>query len=369
MGEITKNQHYVPRLLLKNFSKSEGNVFRVEIYDSKREQVRTNTSISNVFSQNYFYDSDNLIEKFLSDNVEAPASSVIERILDNPYSPYDPKSLDMLRFIAVQANRTPGALSDALECIDKFSTTMIEQLGKLNSFDPEVTSKIKLVMNDSRSILARQTVEGALNWPFIQDLEWHIFINKNQQDFIISDHPVVHYNWLLKDSSDCKYTSLTSCGLQIFMPLSPEVTYCLYDKKVYEIGPKDKHYTVLSSRSDADILNHLQVRNRDSVVAYSDVDSHEYVQKLCHKFPAKSLHETHSWYSEAVPMGGDKLKSTHAIWRTQASLSNWLSAVKVKNKLRKKGIACYDRCPDIVERHRLFMNTLRDKAKHSNQAH
>jgi len=365
MGEVTKNQHYVPRLLLKNFSKSEGNVYRVELYDSKREQVRTNTSISNVFSQNYFYDKDNLVEKFLSDNVEAPASSVIERILDNPYFFQNPKSLDMLRFISVQANRTPGALSDALECIDKFSTTMIEQIGKLNNFDPEVTSKIKLVMKDPQSILARQTVEGALNWPLIQDLEWHIFINKTQQDFIISDHPVVHYNWLLKDSNDCKYTSLTSCGVQIFIPLSSEITYCLYDKKVYKIGLKNKHYTVISSRRDVDILNQLQVRNRESVVAYSDIDSYKYVYKLCQKFPAKSLHETHSWYSEAVSIGGNKLKSTHAIWRTQARLSDWLSAVKIKNKIRKKGVACYDRNPDIVERHRQFMNTL----KHSNQAH
>ena len=364
MGKKTKKQHYIPRLLLKNFSKNKKDVYRVEVYDSQRNKTYNNVSITNTFSQNYFYDKDNIVEKYLCNSIETPASLVIERILDNPYTPYDPKPIDILRFISVQLSRTPKALTDTLKWIDKSTSALIEQALKLNNYDPETPPKF--VIKNPRNILVKRVLDAALDCPLIQDLEWHVFINKSHRPFILSDHPVVHYNWFLKNSNDKRYTSITSCGLQIFMPLSPEVTYCLYDKNVYKIGSKNENYSLLSSSCDIDILNQLQVLNRDSIIVYRDIESQEYVQELCSNFSASSLFEIYSAYSDAVPIGDNKLKSIQGVWRTQVKLSKWLSPVKVINNNKKQDIFYYDRCPKLIKKHELFMEKLTEMEKQNN---
>ncbi|WP_101760526.1 hypothetical protein [Oceanicoccus sp. KOV_DT_Chl] len=73
----------------------------------------------------------------------------------------------MLRFITVQLNQTPSALSAALENIGNFTGTLIKQLGELNGFDEEAINDVKFVLDEPKALLGQQTVEGALNWPLL----------------------------------------------------------------------------------------------------------------------------------------------------------------------------------------------------------
>lgn len=76
MSKITKNQHFVPQFLLKNFT-SQSEV--VNIYDSVRNILRPPTSVNRVLAENYFYDKDNSVENFLADKIEGPASLVLKQ--------------------------------------------------------------------------------------------------------------------------------------------------------------------------------------------------------------------------------------------------------------------------------------------------
>jgi hypothetical protein len=357
MPQITKNQHFVPKSLLKHFTVGADEL--VNVYDSKRNILRPPTTINRVLSENYFYDRDNVVENFLAEHVEGPASRIIEGIANNPTHSLDYNRIDLLRFISVQLNRTPSALATALECIDKFTGTIFQRLGELNRFDEEATKGVKLVMKDPKALLARQTVEGALNWPFLEDLQWHVLINKTNKPFVISDHPVVHYNWYLRESNELGYTSLTSCGLQIFLPISKSVTMCLYDSKVYKVGVKRLPHSEVENKSDIRILNELQFRNRDSFIVFPLTSQALYIQQQCHKIPASSLHQNHAWSSSPTQSGTDEMKSTHAVWITQVRMKEWLSVSKIKRRIRKQAVECHDRKPEVVEAHKLFIENAR----------
>ena len=360
MPQITKNQHFVPELLLKHFT--DGDDELVNIYDSKLSKLRPPTTINRVLSENYFYDRDNAVEKFLATHVERPASKIISNIAKNPYGKLDYNRIDLLRFTAVLLNRTPIALSTTLEWIDKFTRTIFHRLGELNGFDEEAMKGVKLVMKDPKTLLARQTVEGALNWPLLEDLQWHVLVNKTETAFVISDHPVVHYNWYLRESNDLSYTSLTKCGLQIFLPISKSVMLCLYDSKIYKMGEKMFHYSNIEIESDTRLLNDLQFRNRGRFVVFPYLKQASYIKNLCHKFPASSLHQNHALSYSPMDTGAEEIKSTHAAWRTQVRMEKWLSVCRIKRQDQKRAVECYDRKPEIVQAHKIFIEKERAKS-------
>lgn len=222
---------------------------------------------------------------------------------------------------------------------------------------------MKFVLNDPKTILGQQTVEGALNWPLLDDLEWHVLINKTDVSFVLSDHPVVHYNWYLRNSNSLAYTSLTSCGLQIFLPISHSVTLCLYDRKIYKLGDKNYHFSFVDKISDVLLLNELQFRSRESYIVYDSSAQADYVIKSCEKFSESSLHQNRSWTSKPEASENDEIRSTHINYRTQLNLNRWLSMSKIKRRISKKTIECYDRNPIIVEEHKNFIEKSRAHAK------
>lgn len=359
MTKLTKNQHFVPRLLLRNFAGDEDGV--VQVYDSKRDILRPPTSVRRVLSQNYFYDDDNVVERFLAEHVEGPAAPIIESITKNPDAPIQDGLIELLRFICVQMNRTPGALDASLDVIDKFTATVIQRLGELNGFPAEDMAGIKLRLQDERVLLGSQTIEGALNYPLVRDLSWHVLSNGTSLPFVISDNPVVRYNWYLRDSRDPSYTSLTKFGIQIFIPLSPTITLALVDKSIYKFGKKDSHHTVLLNTQDVEILNTLQFRSRQSFIVFPENSNANYVKERCQKIPASSIFESHAWSSEPVGLGDENLKSTHAVWRSQARFSHWLSVSKIKRRVVKVELMCRDREPETVEAQKAFIKMAREK--------
>jgi hypothetical protein len=359
MSGITKNQHFVPQSLLKNFSTRREKT--MGIYDSKRKILRDSVSARKIFSENYFYDKDNTTENFLAEHVEGPAGPIFEGIVKNPKEKISRNKIDLLRFIAVQLNRTPRALSNSIENISNFGDLLIQQHAKLNGIDPEIAKDIKVRVNQPKTILNQQTVDGALNWPLIYDLDYQILIDQTNTGFVICDHPVVHYNWYLRNSNDPRHTSLVSCGLQIFLPISHSITLCFYDGKIYKMGPRKKTYTKLMEPKDILLLNELQFRNRGSFVVFPHSLQSEYVQKECKKFPPNSLHKNNSWASDFTTTEREKVKSTVAIWRRQNKLNRWLSCCKIKSRVRQQKVECYHRNPGIVQAHQLFMEELRSK--------
>lgn len=346
--QITKNQHYVPQLLLQNFSIEEKGEYRSNVYDLVKEGFRENQNTKKICSRNYMYDKDNIVESFLSKNIEAPASVEISRIVSNPTDARMPAEIDLLRFLCVQLGRTQEAYDHALEFINAFSGTMFRELARLNNFDEESAEKLRLVPTDPRAIIARQTLDSALNWPLIKDLQHHVVINKSESEFIIADHPVFQYNWYLRDAQELSSTSIANKGVQLFLPLSTKVVYCLYDNSVYSYGASRLPYTEILNQADVDTLNSFQMLNASSLIVFRSFGMRHDILKLANEYGSLSTFVNHADYTEAEEDIDGKLKSLHAVWRTQTKLPRMPCFIKVKNKVRRKAVVCVERKPEVV---------------------
>jgi hypothetical protein len=149
LDELTKNQHFVPRLLLRHFT--TGGDEDVQIFDSTRNKVRS-SSIRRVLSRNYFYDDDNTVENFLAEKIEGPAAAAINSIVADPNRAIEPGLPALLTFVAVQMARTPGTQGQALDLIDGFSSMFFEQFAELNGHPAELMKNLKWRPKDERAM-------------------------------------------------------------------------------------------------------------------------------------------------------------------------------------------------------------------------
>jgi hypothetical protein len=348
--QITKNQHYVPQMILRNFGKISKKNIRSNIYDIKTNSIRENQNIKKIFSRNYMYDKNNIIEDFLHKHVESPASGEIKNIIGAPLEAKFSASTDLLRFIIVQLRRTQGAYEHSQDFINSQTSTIFQETCRLNNMDEDVGKNLRLIPKVPRSQVSLQTLHAVLCWPLISDLSHHIIINKNKNvDFIISDNPIFQYNWYLRDCSDTAQTSISNKGIQLFFPLSKNIVYCLYDKSVYRYGSSKQHYTVIENEKDVEILNSFQMLNASSMVVFSSIKMKHNIAKLAKTYGKKQLFTTHSAHNKAKKDSSGKLKSLHAVWRTQTLLPSLPSFIKIKNKVRRRKVICIDRNPEIVQ--------------------
>lgn len=135
MSTVTKNQHYVPQFLLRNFATRHGRTYRIHVFDTIRNDLRCNQNVADVCAQNYFYDNDNLVEKFLETNVETPAAAEIAALCSEGGQVAHFPSRAIARFITVQWARTAEAASQTLAATNGLIGTISQEWLRLNGFD------------------------------------------------------------------------------------------------------------------------------------------------------------------------------------------------------------------------------------------
>lgn len=347
-----KKQHFVPQCLLKHFATNE----RISIFDSSRNMMRNNRLVKEEFAQNYFYGKDGTLENIIDKKIENPAAPLLDKfsraIIDSELHPHR----DLLVFILAQFARTPGSISEATAAIYAYLKTITKQIGDLNGFPPEISDKIEVKLKNEKDLLPLLTSIAVNSRILIADLGQRLLINETEIPFVISDHPVSHYNWFLRSSSDPAKTSLPATGIKIFLPISPKVTLCLYDRAVYRFENRRSPITIVTRRADAHLLNSLQAMNRESSIIFSDKSQGNYVRQLCREHEPISLHTSASMTTTPEPVDATRLSTRHAVWRIQRDLPEWFSFVKIRKDAKaRQGIFAY-RQPGIVETHKRVMH-------------
>lgn len=87
-----KNQHYVPKMLLKRFGYGEGNR-QINLFNIASGHLNRGAPMKNQCSRDYFYDQDGVLEGHLS-CVEGRYASVIKDAVENER--YNPKHVYFL---------------------------------------------------------------------------------------------------------------------------------------------------------------------------------------------------------------------------------------------------------------------------------
>ncbi len=354
----TKKQHYVPQFLLNHFAcdGSQGN--RINIFDMDRSEVRYNQPVRGVFSQNYFYGKDNQVENLLAEVIEGPASSLVKKIVSGNFNIISEDLLTLHRFILSLYFRTPEASKRVSGFVNSQLESIVREGLSLNGFDPEEASAGKFQFNQDK-LASAITISGALFPEFLGDLEYHIIKNETSSEFYISDHPVFIYNWLYRDLEDPAVTSITAIGLQIFLPLSPKITLCLYDPKVYGYGERTS-VTCISNDSDIEILNSFQVINSDSIIGFYSRESEAHIRQLYERYKDIKLHQYESGMLSTKKEGKGKIRSTHLVFTRQAKLEKMPSFIKIKIESKGYASSYQERNPELSAKHMEFIRSINE---------
>ncbi|WP_439582033.1 DUF4238 domain-containing protein [Dyadobacter bucti] len=260
MERHVKNQHYVPRFLLRNFSNDCEN--KIWCYDRAWKKAG-NRSISNVASEDYFYDEtpgkkDGSLEYFLA-NAESFAAPLIRKIIEQ-------KDLKLLSqeeqdiiatFLSLQYKRTKVSLA---------RTENINQqlMDGINNWMQEIDSEIKFDSLSGKDLWRSAFSAASDLTSILVNKHWALIESDNK--FYTSDNPFVLYNAL--PSPVRGNLGLNSKGIQMFLPLNPSIILGLFCEKIYQ-APKELNRC---GQSEIDFVNSLQVISADRFVFSVDGD-------------------------------------------------------------------------------------------------
>lgn len=274
-----KNQHYVPKFYLRNFS-YDSNKKQIGVYNLNNESFIPKAKLKTQASKNFFYGSDGVIEDDLS-NVEGDLSKIIKNIIDSKSVPVKNSNahFELLFFVTLTDLRNPVK-------IDGMKDSLAEMRKRLLELHPEIEVD-KFVPNPDHEELVKMHISNAIEMGvMILDLDYKLLINNTSSPFITSDFPIVKYNQFLESRkwphSKVGY-GLT--GLQIFIPINHEIVLLFYDRNIYKLGDKKKIFFTLNNTKDIEEINVLQFLNCFNTIFFDEKANERYIRDL----HAKSL--------------------------------------------------------------------------------
>jgi hypothetical protein len=364
--QITARQHIVPQLLLKYWDCGVSKEKKIHIFDMKKLEVRLNQSIRKNFTEKYRYGKDGLVEELLADKIEGPASSLIEKIVNGDFNIIGENSLILEKFILSQFFRTPQSSKKASEFINLQFESIGQEFLSLNGLDLKEAIAKKLKVDDDDNLAAELTINAVLLAGILGDLEYHIIKNETSSEFYISNHPVFLYNWFYRDLEESAVRSIAATGLQIFLPLSPKITLCLYDPKVYEYGKRDL-VTCISNDSDIEILNSFQIINSNSIgklnlIGFHLKESGTNIRQLYEKYRDIKLYSIESDVLSTEKEGKEKIRSTHLVFIRQTKLEKMPSFIRIKTESESYAFSYQQRDPELAAKHVEVVKLANEKA-------
>ena len=262
------NQHYVPRVLLKNFASKQSHVW---VYDktnkAKEWSFIKERPISKVASEEHFYDKIPNSKEGSYEYALGLIEREIEPIINKMISSKDISFLtenereQFSLFIALQHLRTKSGLNNLKRLTedleDKINAFFIEP----NNFDYK---KLWFEMMETAPKFSK----------YISNKVWSL--GESNKSFYCSDHPVVLQNTTVKDTLRGTL-GLDSYGIEIYMPISDSLILCMFCEKLLPVT--EKKTPVLEYNYDYLLnANFLQVQQSERFI-FSSSNNFEMVEK------------------------------------------------------------------------------------------
>lgn len=217
--EHTRNQHYVPQFLLKNFASSKKSF--IWTYDKVAKENNWNSikerPISKVASEDFFYDQIENNKEFTFEyelgKVEREVAPIVEKIVQHKniliITHIERERLSY--FIAIQFIRTKWRLNLIKSQSLDFTEKVAEAFGVVQE---ELDHKsLWFSLFESASLFSKA----------IKNKVW--FLGESEKLFYSSDNPVVLQNSV--NSNELRGTlGLDSYGIEIYLPISDSLLLC-----------------------------------------------------------------------------------------------------------------------------------------------
>jgi hypothetical protein len=262
---VGKRQHFVPRFYLKAFGTTDR---LINLYNIRRRRAINDVSLRDQCYTHNMYGADGAIEGALAD-LERIAARVIDGLREDPCPPVagDAAHLGLLAFVILQLSRTEGARAAARAMAHELEDAVFEG-----------TPPSELRMNEEQALTL---MLGCV--PEMLDTTRDLAITSviaGQGEFLTSDNPAFKYNQYCEGVRHFGVTGTRARGLQIFLPLSPQLLLMFYDAGVYKVGTRRRAQVVQATQSDVFALNRLQFMNAQDNIFYHDRQVEDECQPL-----------------------------------------------------------------------------------------
>lgn len=269
-----KNQHYIPKFYLRNFS-YKSNQKEIGLFNTGRNFFIQRGPLKSQASKNFYYGEDGVLENWLSE-VEGELATCIRNILESKILPNKGSKdhIDLIAFAAITDLRNPVSIDAIMERNEIMKRKLLE-------LDPYAdTSKFVPDTSHEQNVkLSLSNIDGVIR--LCSDLEFKLIINRTDTSFITSDVPVVRYNQFLERNNwPHGKTGFGAIGLQIIIPLNPRISIFFYDPQIYNVGNKQNNYLEINREDDIDQLNLLQILNCRNNLFFNEDIAEEYVSDL-----------------------------------------------------------------------------------------
>ncbi|MEP2772982.1 MAG: DUF4238 domain-containing protein [Fulvivirga sp.] len=249
-----KTQHYVPRFYLEEFSSNE----QIWAFDKTNKNV-FKSNISNVASENYFYDSQTLdelsgeqfIEKTLSGIEGILASklrSIIARINEQQtrYKIDEADRIALSELFLVQLIRTKE-MRNNMELSKK---TLLEELHTKGFTDTSAYIDSEINSKDDHLKFIITALAKTESYDVMYDKVWVVYYNTSKHKFYTSDSPT------------CKHMhdDITPNIYELFMPLSPTIGVSALSRQ-NRLHPLELRTINISNTENVKFLNSLTIYN------------------------------------------------------------------------------------------------------------
>ena len=263
----TKRQHYVPRMILKNFSK-DGK--RISLF-VKGERI-DGASLRDQCYGDYFYGADNVLEKSFAAE-ETKIAAFFGDLSPDRFANLSPDDIYRLRlFLIYQHARTMGAAKHLSRFAGAFAKTSLKgtlALNKETDLSPRDLDDVEIGLKNAQFDSVWMATKTA---PILLDMDVKFITTDRTPGFVVSDHPVIAYNQFAEHHPILgRYpttTGLACKGLQLFMPLSPSMVLALFDPSTYQYGGKS--FVCRAGPSDVKHLNRMQAVNALSCLYFHE---------------------------------------------------------------------------------------------------
>lgn len=246
-----KNQHFVPRCVLKPFSlNGEGKA--INLYTFGKRKLVPNAPLKNQCARDYWYGEDGKLEKLLA-SIESGYAAALKRVVEGTDTA---KNRDEIRFFAfLQLRRTEMAAMRLIEAQEMMAGDLF------GPGDRPPGPPREWFMLESLSVCVN-------NRDLIEDLKVRIVENRTPINFVTSDDPAVFTNRFAEQRLFQDTFGLSSSGLVLSMPLTPRLAVLCYDGLMYTIPSLVKQRMVVTSNQEIEIFNELQFLKASSSVYF-----------------------------------------------------------------------------------------------------
>ncbi|MEE9378503.1 MAG: DUF4238 domain-containing protein [Candidatus Lokiarchaeia archaeon] len=235
--QTTKHTHIVQKEYLKNFSFLENEKYFIWRFNKATETIKK-LPIKIVAVENYFYPQ--FIEEWLANEIETNGIALIKKIINNNDIEFLTKSEkeNVAKWILVQDLRTREYRNELKYSFEELTKKIIEKDFIPHQY-PELEGEEFSVEYDEEALKALQMgmmMRFEKLAPVIAKYHWCLCINDTGLSYYTSDHPIVKNNSYINTIQKLtgkkainQGLGYLSEGIEINLPLSPEICLILYD--------------------------------------------------------------------------------------------------------------------------------------------